>query len=270
MFTPMNTASLALDGPQKTLLYGHHGAGKTSQARYYKRRYGKGFIISGEAGLRSVMTDDIDYLPFNSFDGKVDPATGDYSLKALMDYVESSSFASSGYKWVMLDSLTEVSDRLVEFLEPKYAGSKNGLAMWGDYGRLMIGTVKRFRDLPYHSLVTALAKEENDDNGGTDYWPSIKGGATKQLPGMFDNVFCMIRASSGDRTNPKVERYIVTDEVRGWHGKARDPRRRLKAVEKCEDITDLFSRMEMPDTDFDKYVATMKAAETIIANGESK
>jgi hypothetical protein len=264
MFKPLNTSSLMKDGPQKTLLYGHHGAGKTTQARYYKRRYGKGFIISGEAGLRSVMDEDIDYLPFDSFDGTTDPVAGKFSLISLMNYVESPDFAAEGYKWVMLDSLTEVSDRLIEFLEPKFAGSKNALAMWGDYGRLMIGTVKRFRDLPYHSLVTALAKEESDDNGGTDYWPNIKGGATKQLPGMFDNVFCLIRATSGDRINPKVERYIVTDEVRGWHGKARDPRRRLKPVEKCEDITELFLRMEMEESEFEKYRNAMAQAEKIM------
>jgi hypothetical protein len=266
MFTPMNTTSLAKDGPQKTLIYGHHGAGKTTQARYYRRRYGKGFIISGESGLRSIMNDDIDFLPFNSFNGKTDPGTGDYSLSALLDYVESSSFAAAGYKWVMLDSLTEVSDRLIEFLEPKYAASKNGMQMWGDYGKFMLGTVKRFRDLPHHVLVTALAKEESDDNGGTDYWPNIKGGSVKQVPGMFDNVFCLIRATSGDRTNPKVDRYVVTDEVRGWHGKARDPRRRLRAVEKCDDVTDLFVRMEMPDSDFEKYLDAMKVVEQATAS----
>ena len=118
---------------------------------------------------------------------------------------------------------------------------------------MMLGAVKWVRDLPFHVVVTALAKEEDDDTGQTHYWPMLQGrGVMKQLPGIFDHVFCGIRVTDGDRDKPTVTRYIVTDEVRGWHGKARDPRHRLKAVERTGDITELFRAMSMSDEEFKK------------------
>lgn len=261
MFKPMSTANLSTEAPHRTLFYGHHGVGKTTQAINYKRSYGKGFIISGEAGLRSIMHEAIDYLPFSSWDGEHDPSKDVYSFKGICRMIDSQEFRDAGYKWIMLDSLTEASDRLLTELEEQHKGSKNGFALWGDYSRQMIGACKWLRDLPYHILVTALAREETDDNGGTDYWPAVKGSAVgKLLPGLFDNVFCGIRVTSGDRTEPKVERYIVTEEVRGWHGKARDPLRRLKPVERCHDVTELLSRISMPESEHEKYVRAMVAA----------
>jgi hypothetical protein len=263
-FKPMSTADLEADGPIKTLLYAHHGFGKTTQAVHYKRRYGPGFVISGEAGLRSIMHEKIDYLPFSSWDGPHDPANGIYSFKGICQIINGPEFRHAGYKWIMLDSLTEASDRLLEELEEKHRGSKNGFQLWQEYASQMLGACKWVRDLPYHVLVTALAKEENDDNGGTDYWPMVKGNAVgKQLPGIFDNVLCGVRVTSGDRTTPKVDRYVITDEVRGWHGKVRDPRRRLKPVERFGDhvdITELFERMSMPDSEHEKYLKAIQAA----------
>ena len=52
------------DGPTKVLLYSHHGYGKTYQCRHYEKRYGKGLIISGESGLKSIEDVSIDYAPF--------------------------------------------------------------------------------------------------------------------------------------------------------------------------------------------------------------
>lgn len=262
-FKPMSTSTLMKDGPQKTLVYAHHGWGKTTQAKHYKRRYGPGFIISGESGLRSIADEGIDYLPFSSWGAKHDPSEGVYSLKGICQMIDSPDFKAAGYRWIMLDSLTEASERCLEELQEVHKGSKNGFQLWGDYQTQMLGFCKWLRDRPYHVLVTALAKEETDDNGGTDYWPAVKGNAVgKQLPGIFDNVLCGVRVTSGDRTTPKVERYIVTEEVKGWHGKVRDPRRRLKAVEKVSDVTELFARMEMPESEHEKYLsAIMKAAE---------
>jgi hypothetical protein len=266
MFRPQTTRALRVDGPQKTLLYSHPGWGKTTQAAYYKARYGKGLVISGEAGLRSLMFDDIDYVPFSSWDKEHDPTTGVYSFRGICRDMGSSEFKALGYKWIMVDSWTEVAERCIEELEPKYAGSKNGFAMWGEYSSMMLGAAKWIRDQPLHVLVTALAKEEQDDNGGTDYWPSVKGGSvSKALPGIFDFVFAGVRITGGDKAAPQVERFVCTEEVRGWHGKARDPRRRLKAVERCSDVTELLERVAMADEDFDKYLKATKAAQAAVA-----
>ena len=79
----------------------------------------------------------------------------------------------------------------------------------------------------------------------THYWPLVKGASvSKHVPALFDHVLCGVRVTdTNDQGKPKVSRYIVTDEVSGWHGKTRDPRNRLKAYELCSDVTDLLDRM---------------------------
>jgi hypothetical protein len=40
-----------------------------------------------------------------------------------------------------------------------------------------------------------------------------------------------------------VSRYLITDNVKGWHGKVRDPKRVLRSVENESDITILMKRV---------------------------
>lgn len=244
-FRVMKTSDAAADGPSKVLLYAHHGFGKTYQTRHYQKRYGPGLILSGEAGLRSVGDVDIDYLPFSSWDGKHDPDEGIYSFRGIMNMIAKEDLRTWPYKWIAIDSLTELSERLIEHLEKEHKGSTNQFAMWADYSRLMLGALKYVRDMPVHVYVSCLAKEESDDNGNTNYWPLVKGTAvSKHIPSLFDHVFCGVRTTEkNEQGTPKVKRYFVTEEVNGWHGKVRDPLHRLKPYEASEDITELLTRM---------------------------
>ena len=247
MFKTMSTKDIQKDGPAKVLLYAHHGWGKTYQCRYFQKRYGKGIIISGEAGLKSVEDVDIDYLPFSSWNGKHDPEEGVFSFRGIVKMLGSDEFKKAGYKWIAIDSLTEMSERLVEQLENEWKekGKTADFQMWGEYNRLMLGSLKWIRDLPYHVYVSALAKEEKDANDVTQYWVLVKGQAvSKHVPALFDHVFCGVRTTEKtEGGRPKVKRYVVTDEVSGWHGKARDPLNRLKPYEEVDDITELLERM---------------------------
>ena len=255
MFKIQNTSSLTSDGPIKVLLYAHHGFGKTYQCRNFQERYGKGLILSGESGLKSVEDVSIDYVPFTSWDGKVDPEQGIYSFKGIINMIKDSDFKKQNYKWIAIDSITELSEQLVAHLEKEHEGTSNGFQMCGDYNRLMLGALKWIRDLPIHVYVTCLAGEEKDANDVTQYWPLIKGSKiSKQVPALFDHVLCGVRGTEkNDQGTPKVKRYVVTDEVAGWHGKVRDPRNRLKPYEQIDDITALFARMALPDKEFDAY-----------------
>ena len=255
----MSTANLK-KSPVKTLLYAHHGFGKTWQCRNFQERYGKGFVISGEAGLKSIGDIDIDYLPFISWNGPVDEDNNVYSFRSIVKLMQTAEFKAMGYKWICIDSLTELGERLMEFLEKEHEGNKNTFALWADYGRLMTGSLKWVRDLPYHVYITCLAKEEKDANDVTQYWPMVAGQAVgKKIPALFDHVLCGVRSTDVDDTGkPKVKRYIVTDEVHGWHGKTRDPRHRLDPFEECYDITELFVRMEMDDDEYSAMTKTKK------------
>jgi len=268
MFKPLNTSDHTTSY-KKVLLYAMHGWGKTTQAKHYKARYGDGFIISGESGLSSIRAAGIDYLPFSSWDGEVNPAKGIFSFKSIIKLIQSDDFKSKGYKWIMIDSLTELSDHAYEYAQSKAeadaAASKkalNGFAVWEEYGAAMIGACKWVRDLPMHVIVTALAKQGDDDNGNPDNWPMVRGKQVQQqLPGIFDCVLCGVKRHDGseDGTSPKLVHYVVTDEYRGWHGKVRDEKRRLKTVEREDDITNLFERMDMPDSDYETYLSKQLA-----------
>ena len=158
----------------KCLIVAHHGWGKTTQSIHLKKAYGPGLIISGEGGLRSVMTEEIDYVDFTSWDGNHDPANGTYSFRGICRDMASPEFQKVGYKWIMIDSLTELADQCMANVSELHANDKNGFEKWGDYSRMMLGAVKWVRDLPFHVVVSALAKEEDDDNGQTHYWPMLE------------------------------------------------------------------------------------------------
>lgn len=253
MFKPKSTSDAKVDGPTKVLLYSHHGFGKTYQTRFYQEKYGPGLLISGEAGLKSISDVDIDYLPFTSWDGRHDPEKEIYSYRGICREIATPEFREYGYKWIALDSLTELSERLLDFLEEEHKGSPNKFAIWQDYSRLMLGTLKWLRDMPIHVYVSCLAKEESDDNGVTQYWPLTKGQAvSKHIPALFDHVFAGVRVAEKDAAGvTKVKRFLVTDEVGGWHGKVRDPRGRLRPYEPAEGgIPNLLKRMSMSDEEF--------------------
>ena len=260
-FTPRNTRDHTTSY-RKCMLYGHHGWGKTTQFIYYQEHYGDGFIISGESGLSSVRSAGIDYLPFTSWSGASNPEKDEYSFVDIFKWMRTDDFKAKGYKWVGIDSLTELSDHSMRAAEAeaeanakKTGKNVNGFEVWSSHASQLIGACKAIRDMPMHVLVTALAKENQDDNGNVEYWPMVGGKATmQQLPGIFDCVFCGVRSTSGDRdSGQQVVRYVVTEEVRGWKGKVRDEKRRLKAVEKTSNIVELFKRMDMEDDEFQKW-----------------
>tara|TARA_B100002051_G_C16589928_1_gene562237 strand:+ start:158 stop:973 length:816 start_codon:yes stop_codon:yes gene_type:complete len=260
MFQPMNTSDDDT-AKRKVLLYGHHGWGKTTQLKYFQEEYGPGFIFSGESGLSSIRQAKIDYLPFSSWDDPSDPKAGKYSFRDIFKWTKSEDFKKKGYKWIGIDSLTELSDlsyahaereqkELADKLGKKHA---DGFAVWGNHASQLIGACKAIRDMNMHVIVTSLAKESTDDNGNVDYWAMVAGKATmQQLPGIFDCVFCGVRVTQEVEGRQRVERYVITDEVRGWHGKVRDEKRRLKPVEKTGNIVDLLKRLDMDDAEYNK------------------
>jgi len=183
MFKPRQTSDASIRNTSKSLIYALHGYGKTTQCKYYQETFGRGFIISGEGGLVSISDADIDYLPFSSWDGKHDPDNGVYSFRGLCSIIADpkSGFSKAGYKWIAIDSLTEASDLLHREMERKFADDKKWIQNSGEeFAKNMIGSLKFIRDLPYHVLVTALAKDEEDDNGRATYWPHVHGKAVSK------------------------------------------------------------------------------------------
>lgn len=261
-FEPLNTADGSADF-RKTLLYAEHGFGKTTQAKHYQRHYGKGFIISGEAGLSSIRSAGIDYLAFSSFDGPCDPTRKVFSFMGLCRLILSDTFVAKGYQWLMLDSYTELSDMIWSYAvaraerEAAEAGKKvNGFDKYGYYDEKAIGAAKFIRDLPYQILITALSKEAENEDGTREHWPMVGSSKVrKQLPGIFDNVFGGIATTpkaTKEVQKPETERFIVTGNYGGWKGKVRDENGVVELVErlvpKTGSVIDVIKKMEDADS----------------------
>lgn len=264
MFKPMKTSDVDRVF-HKVLVVAPHGYGKTTQAKHFAKRFGKGFIISGESGLSSISDIGIDYLPFSSWDGEVDESKGIYSFKSIVKLMGTPEFKAQGYNWVMIDSITELSERCFDHVEEKHKGSKDGFAVWGDYERAIVGALKYIRDMQYHVCATCLVLESEDDNGQTVYAPLVKQKKVGALlPALFDHVFCGVRATIPGPTGtmPKVERFLVTDQVKGYSGKARDPKQRLAPIERTSNVVELLDKISMSDDAYESYRAAQAAAHT--------
>jgi hypothetical protein len=114
------------------------------------------------------------------------------------------------------------------------------------------------RDLPIHTIVTALAAEEQDDNGKTHFWPMLhQKSKQKKYIGDFDLVCALVTKTEtqkvqGGKDKMALRRYMLCDQVHGWHGKNRDPHGRIRPVEDGTDVPELVKRMMMTKEQFEK------------------
>jgi len=58
-----------------------------------------------------------------------------------------------------------------------------------------------------------------------------------------------------------LRRYMICDQVHGWHGKNRDPHGRIRPVEDGNDVPELVKRMLMTKEQFEKTKRVGVAAE---------
>jgi hypothetical protein len=172
----------------KMLVFGQSGSGKTT---FCSTAGEPTLIISAESGLLSIAHADCDVIELNTDDkGEVLPK--EKRIQRLMDIYKflCSEDARKKYKWVVIDSLTEVGQNLVEKLKADFPDRKDGLVLWGEYAQAIRGVIKSFRDLPsYNVLFTALAIDERDENGKRTIAIDLNGKISQQLPQYFDEVF---------------------------------------------------------------------------------
>lgn len=236
---------------RKMLLTGFAGAGKTTQLANYKEMYGDGIILSGEAGLSVIGGSDIPYIPFISYDGPNTDAG--WSFKNLARWILSDDFKARGYKWIGLDSLTELSDLIWAWAQteaaktPTKSGATNKFDVYAHYNDAMIRSCKFIRNLPLHVCMTSLVKESVDDNGAHEFVPLMKSmQVSRQLAGLFDLVWGLVKESEvpAGGGEPIIKRYVVTDEVAGWQCKSRDPLRVLRPIENTDNVCDLLHKID--------------------------
>lgn len=207
----------------KMLIYGQSGIGKTSLLGTMPAA--ETLIVSAESGLLCLADKAIDVTEVKSYD----------AVRAVYAYLAKNEDEGK-YKYIAIDSLTEISDLLVKHLKAKdeYKNPSNVLKMWGEFSDTMIGLVKAFRDLPRHVAFSALSDDVNDGGIITKH-PLISGNkAQKLLSSFFDEVFYL-------SINQDNEREVFTQPTHSFIAKDRSGK--LASFE-APDLTQIIAKIQ--------------------------
>lgn len=188
----------------KCLIYGLPGVGKTTLAGTVD----SALIISAEAGLIPLRDKSIDVIDISiGDDGSLIPRP----MRA-QKVMEAYKFlltdeARKRYKWVFIDSITEIAQNISEQCNQEFPDRKDSLVLWGEYNKRMRGLVKAFRDLPgYNVVVIALEVEDKDDIGRRFPAIDVPGKISQQMPQFFDIVMRAVSVQKED----KIARALLT------------------------------------------------------------
>ena len=158
----------------KLLVFGAAGAGKTTLIRTLPNP----IIISAEAGLLSLVGEDLPYLEVGT-------------MKELHEAFEwiSGSEEARGFESVAIDSISEVAEVVLNH-EKKIA--KDPRQAYGAMQEQMTDLIRAFRDLPRNVYMSAKLEKSTDELGKVFYAPSMPGNKTGQaLPYFFDEVLAL-------------------------------------------------------------------------------
>jgi len=195
------------------VVFGEPNAGKTSLARTIKE---KAIIVDAEGGLQSINDLETDtFRLYENTEGSEVPRHERFDrLVKFMNYLKTDDGKKNQFKWVIIDSLTEVSQNLLEQVkyeedQKKKAGEKiNSFEKWTNYKDRMESFVKDIRDMKgYNILALALVDESKNEDGSKDKRVDIEGKISQRIPAIFDEVMYLHRDNEGKRV-------LVTDNYK--------------------------------------------------------
>jgi phage nucleotide-binding protein len=175
------------------LVVGRSGVGKTSLAKTLPED--KVLILSAESGLLSLHGTSIDVVKIETF----------------QDLIDAYSFLNSNqskYEHIIIDSLTELGEKLLAELKPNYKKAQN-FQLYADYSEKMTKMLKAFRDLhQYNIYMLALDKLTPKDFTEVVSIDLVQKSLSKKLPALFDEVFYYVKEK---REDGSVVRALCTD-----------------------------------------------------------
>lgn len=182
----------------KALFYGPSGSGKTSLVKGITKIY-KTLIISAESGLLSVAGLDCDVIDITTDDSGALIEDKKARLQRLAD-IYSNLLKDKRYELIFIDSLSELSQTMVEALQKEMPDRKDSLVLWGENLKRMRALIKAFRDLKKHVIMTCLSDVEKDETGKRYLTIDMAGKISKEAPAMFDLVAYLNVDAEGKRT----------------------------------------------------------------------
>lgn len=169
------------------LVYGESGVGKTTLTKTCD----KPLLVSLENGYLSLKGSHIDLYDV-TVDKEGNPLPMNLRFEKLCHGLEllNTDEMKAKYKWLVFDSITEIAQALVYFLQKKYPEKKDALVMWGEYNNLMTEFVKKLRDFaPYNILILGLQAMEKDDQHRRFAGIDMPGKISTRVPALFDECF---------------------------------------------------------------------------------
>ena len=137
----------------KCLIYGRSGVGKTLLSRTAE----KAVIISSEKGLLSLKEYNIPVIMINNHD----------DLEEAYQLILTSPKAKN-IETVVLDSISDIGETILSYFQKNPVdGNTHPQAAYGDYAKVLLPLIKKFRDLPNrHVYFIAKSKRVKDDYSG--------------------------------------------------------------------------------------------------------
>lgn len=184
------------------LVYGDPGAGKTYLAATAQDHAETSpvLFLDVEGGTTTIRKrKDVDVKRISSIDELVQ------THKLLSDN-------PGFYKSVVIDSLTElqkldmvgIMKELVQ-RRPDLDPDVPGMREWGKSAEHVRRIVRGFRDLPMHTIFTALSQVERDENGVVTYYPSVPGKLKMEVPGFMDIVGFLTSTIEQEETQRRIQ-----------------------------------------------------------------
>lgn len=190
----MSAATLnieALSERKKTLnvlVYGEPGVGKTTFAATAPRPI---LWLEAEGGTHSIAdTEGIDIVRVDGLE----------SYREVLRYLQANP---EKYKTVVIDSITETQAAMLKEIMRKAVKEEAGrnefmpqFAEWGQVTGVMREVARAFRDLPMHTVITALTREDKDElTGKTRVRPRMTPALSEELPAFMDAAIYMYAAT---------------------------------------------------------------------------
>lgn len=128
------------------------------------------------------------------------------------------------FKTIIVDSLTELQKVDISNLTKKSAANNSNLdpdvpsmREWGKSGNRIRAVVRRLRDMPCHTILTALAQTKRDTDGSVSTMPDLPGKLAADIPGFIDIVaYLYVDVEKGE-----TERRLLTSPTKRYMAKDR-------------------------------------------------